>query len=140
MGRRWLLLVAATVCLAGTGCSIPERGEAVPRVDTVRALPLGIPNARFYADGDPKAMLDEGMQSGVREAAALRAEGKLPTRPPPAYFLAVSGGGELSLGDDESGGDGLQLGDRGGRRWVDGGDGVEGAEVTCIWKTETVGE
>ncbi len=94
MGRRWLLLVAATVCLAGTGCSIPERGEAVPRVDTVRAMPLGIPNARFYADGDPKAMLDEGMQSGVREAAALRAEGKLPTRPPPAYFLAVSGGGD----------------------------------------------
>jgi hypothetical protein len=94
MGRRWLLLVAATVCLAGTGCSIPERGEAVPRVDTVRAMPLGIPNARFYADGDPKAMLDEGMQSGVREAAALRAEGKMPTRPPPAYFLAVSGGGD----------------------------------------------
>ncbi len=94
MGRRWLVLVAATVCLAGTGCSIPERGEAVPRVDTVRAMPLGIPNARFYADGDPKAMLDEGMQSGVREAAALRAEGKMPTRPPPAYFLAVSGGGD----------------------------------------------
>jgi predicted patatin/cPLA2 family phospholipase len=94
MGRRWLLLVAATVCLAGTGCSIPERGEAVPRVDTVRAMPLGIPNARFYADGDPRLMVEEGMQSGVREAAALRAEGKMPTRPPPAYFLAVSGGGD----------------------------------------------
>lgn len=94
MGRRWLLLVAATVCLAGAGCSIPERGEAVPRVDTVRAMPLGIPNARFYADGDPRLMVEEGMQSGVREAAALRAEGKLPTRPPPAYFLAVSGGGD----------------------------------------------
>ncbi len=93
-GRRWLLLVAATVCLAGTGCSIPERGEAVPRVDTVRAMPLGIPNARFYADGDPRLMVEEGMQSGVREAAALRAEGKMPTRPPPAYFLAVSGGGD----------------------------------------------
>jgi predicted patatin/cPLA2 family phospholipase len=94
MGRRWLLLVVATVCLAGTGCSIPERGEAVPRVDTVRAMPLGIPNARFYADGDPRLMVEEGMQSGVREAAALRAEGKMPTRPPPAYFLAVSGGGD----------------------------------------------
>ena len=94
MGRRWLLLVAATVCLAGTGCSIPERGEAVPRVDTTRAMPLGIPNARFYADGDPRLMVEEGMQSGVREAAALRAEGKLPTKPPPAYFLAVSGGGD----------------------------------------------
>ena len=94
MGRRWLLLVAATVCFAATGCSIPERGEAVPRVDTARAMPLGIPNARFYADGDPRLMVEEAMQSGVREAAALRAEGKLPTKPPPAYFLAVSGGGD----------------------------------------------
>ncbi|MDP3243572.1 MAG: hypothetical protein Q8M69_24355, partial [Reyranella sp.] len=85
MSRRWLLLVVATVGLAGTGCSSPERGEAVPRVDTVRAMPLGIPNARFYADGDPRLMVEEGMQSGVREAAALRAEGKMPTRPPPAY-------------------------------------------------------
>lgn len=91
---RHLLLTAAIVCFVGTGCSIPERGDAVPRVDTTRALPLGIPNARFYADGDPKAMIDEGLQSGVREAAALRAEGKSPTKVPPAYFLAVSGGGD----------------------------------------------
>ena len=91
---RRLLLVIATVCLVGTGCSIPERGQAVPRIDTARALPLGIPNARFYADGDPRLMVAEGMQSGVREAAALRAEGKMPTRPPPAYFLAGSGGGD----------------------------------------------
>ena len=93
MMRRQLLAVAMA-CLVGTGCSIPERGNAVPRVDTTRALPLGIANARFYADGDPKPMIDEGMQSAVREAAALRAEGKQPTRPPPAYFLAVSGGGD----------------------------------------------
>jgi len=91
---RRLLLVIATVCLVGTGCSIPERGQAVPRIDTARALPLGILNARFYADGDPRLMVAEGMQSGVREAASLRAEGKMPTRPPPAYFLAVSGGGD----------------------------------------------
>ena len=35
-------------------CSHPTRGPAVPRADTARALPLGIPNARFYADGDTK--------------------------------------------------------------------------------------
>ena len=91
---RQLLLAVAVVCLVGTGCSIPERGNAVPRVDTTRAMPLGIPNARFYADGDAKLMVDEGVQSGVREAAALRAEGKSPMRIPPAYFLAVSGGGD----------------------------------------------
>ena len=89
-----LLLVLALACLVGTGCSIPDRGDAVPRVDTARAMPLGIPNARFYADGDARLMVDEGMKSGVREAAALRAAGASPTKIPPAYFLAVSGGGD----------------------------------------------
>lgn len=88
------LLVLALVCVVGTGCSIPDRGDAVPRVDTDRAQPLGIPNARFYADGDAKLMVEEGVQSGLREAAALRAEGGSATRVPPAYFLAVSGGGD----------------------------------------------
>lgn len=75
-------------------CSVPERGPAVPAADTARALPLGIPNARFFADGDPKAMIEEGMRASERELAALRAEGKPATRLPPVYYLAVSGGGD----------------------------------------------
>ncbi|WP_422008698.1 patatin-like phospholipase family protein [Reyranella sp.] len=94
MGRRCLLAAAAMLGLVGTGCSIPDRGDAVPRVSTERAMPLGIPNARFYADGDPQLMIAEGLRSGEREAAALRAEGLSPARVPPAYFLAVSGGGD----------------------------------------------
>jgi hypothetical protein len=31
------------------GCSLPERGVPVPQADTARALPLGIPNARFFS-------------------------------------------------------------------------------------------
>ena len=94
MSLNRLLLAVALVCLVGTGCSIPDRADSVPRADTTRAMPLGIPNARFFADADPKAMVAEGVQSGVREAAALRAEGKLPTTMTPAYFLAISGGGD----------------------------------------------
>ncbi|HQS18875.1 patatin-like phospholipase family protein [Reyranella sp.] len=94
MGRRCLLVAAAMLGLAGTGCSIPARDDAVPRVHTERAMPLGIPNARFYADGDARLMVDEGVQSGMREAAALRASGRTPAQAPPAYFLAVSGGGD----------------------------------------------
>jgi predicted patatin/cPLA2 family phospholipase len=75
-------------------CSIPERGAGVPAADTARALPLGIPNARFFADGDPRAMMEEGVRASERERAALHAEGRKPTRPPPVYFLAVSGGGD----------------------------------------------
>ncbi len=81
-------------CLGLGACSIPERGAAVPAADTARALPLGIPNARFFADGDPKAIVDEGARAFEREQATLRAEGKSTTRLPPVYYLAVSGGGD----------------------------------------------
>ena len=71
----------------------------MPQADTARALPLGIANARFFADGDPKAMIEEGMRALEREEAALRAAGN--ARPgqggvklPPVNYLAVSGGGD----------------------------------------------
>ena len=93
--RKILLLAALSFSVLSLGaCSIPERGPGVPAADTARALPLGIPNARFFADGDPKAMIDEGARAFEREQALLRAEGKPATRLPPAYYLAVSGGGD----------------------------------------------
>ena len=89
-------LVLLSLGLLAAACSHPERGPAVPRADTARAMPLGIPHARFFADGDTGVMIQEGMRALNREWAALRAEGKNPTRakPPPAYYLAVSGGGD----------------------------------------------
>ena len=51
-------LLAAIVAVGG--CSFPERGPPVPKAETARALPLGIANARFFADGDPKPMIEEG--------------------------------------------------------------------------------
>ncbi|HZX84875.1 MAG TPA: patatin-like phospholipase family protein [Reyranella sp.] len=92
-----LLIVALAIGLAAiAACSHPTRGPAVPRADTARAMPLGIPNARFYADGDTNLMIQEGMRALQREMTALRAEGKNPTRTrlPPVYYLAVSGGGD----------------------------------------------
>lgn len=93
---RLLTLALLALGLAVAACSHPTRGPAVPRADTARAMPLGIPNARFFADGDTGVMIQEGMRALEREVAALRAEGKNPTRTklPPAYFLAVSGGGD----------------------------------------------
>ena len=86
--------VLAVASAIAAGCSIPARGPAVPSSDTVRALPLGIPNARFFADDDPAPMLAEAARALERERAALRAAGR-PTKPmPPAFFLAVSGGGD----------------------------------------------
>jgi hypothetical protein len=88
------LMLLATLALGVAGCSIPERGAGVPSADTERALPLGLSNARFYADADPKAMTEEGIRSVGREQAVLRAAGKPTTRLPAVNYLAVSGGGD----------------------------------------------
>ena len=66
-----------TLALAvGLGRSLPparirNAWPAVPRADTARAMPLGIPNARFFADGDTGLMIQEGMRALEREMAAL---------------------------------------------------------------------
>lgn len=92
MRRRLLLAALAATTIAA--CSHPDRGPPVPRADTARAMPLGIANARFYADADPGPMLAEAQVALQREIATLRAEGVPPNRLPPVTFLAVSGGGD----------------------------------------------
>ena len=89
-------MLIALVCLsiALAGCSIPDRGPVVPYTYTERAQPLGIPNLRFYADGDPAPMIEEATRALAREKAALQAAGQSMATLPPAYYLAVSGGGD----------------------------------------------
>ena len=95
ISRRLVPLFALVIGLAVvTGCAAPPRGPAVPAADTVRAQPLGIPNARFFADGDPAPMLAELAQAVDREQAVLRAAGQPTTPLPPASFLALSGGAD----------------------------------------------
>ncbi len=60
----------------------------------MRALPLGIPNARFFADGDPAPMIAEAALAIEREQAVLRDRGEPTTPMPPASFLAISGGAD----------------------------------------------
>ena len=66
----------------------------VPDTYTEHAQPFGIPNVRFYADGDPAPMIEEATRALAREKAALQAAGQSIARLPPAYYLAVSGGGD----------------------------------------------
>jgi predicted patatin/cPLA2 family phospholipase len=86
---RWI----AIACLALAGCSVPHRGPAVPLDHSDQAMPLGIANVRFFADGGLEPVVREATRAAEREKAALQAAGR-PTRPlPPAHYLAVSGGG-----------------------------------------------
>jgi hypothetical protein len=89
-------LIVAVLAVGGVlvaGCSVPERAPAVPRADTERAMPLGIPNARFFADSNPQRLIDDATAALKRELAALPPGANL-RRMPPASFLAVSGGGD----------------------------------------------
>jgi hypothetical protein len=89
------MVVLASIGLSVVaGCSIPAREPAVASSDTERALPLGIPNARFFADGDPAPMIAEAIKAIEREQAALRTAGRPDSPLPPASFLAISGGGD----------------------------------------------
>jgi hypothetical protein len=96
MPRLPMLALLAVALALVAACSHPDRLPAVPRADTEKAQPLGIANARFFADGDVTLIMKEGMRALDRELAQLRAEGKTPSRTnlPPVSFLAVSGGGD----------------------------------------------
>jgi patatin-like phospholipase len=89
-----MLIALVGLSMGLAGCSHPDRGPVVPYADTERAQPLGIPNLRFYADGDPAPMIEEATRALAREEAALQAAGQSIARLPPAYYLAVSGGGD----------------------------------------------
>lgn len=89
--RPWLAAVA--LCLFLAGCGSLTRLDAVPDTAEDQATVPGLPESRFWGDGDPTAFRQAMIDSFYREAAALRAaghEGPLP----PAEFLAISGGGE----------------------------------------------
>jgi predicted patatin/cPLA2 family phospholipase len=117
---RWArACVAAFFVLAAAGCAAPERMASVPSADTVRALPLGIANARFFP-GVQVAELKAEWELALdrqRQVLGLTAEAKLP----PANFLAISGGG-----DNGAFGSGLLVG------WTEAGNRPEFQFVTGV--------
>lgn len=76
-------LILLLICCV-TACSGPSRLSAVPQSLTNQVTVLGIPNARFWADTDGPAMLQEGLQARSRESDPRSA----------ASYLALSGGSD----------------------------------------------
>jgi len=114
--RRW---VAAFLVLFVAACASPVRLPPVPSDDTVRALPLGIANARFFPLMQRAEFTLEWEQSLQRQRKVL---GLAPDAPlPSARFLSISGGG-----DNGAFGSGLLIG------WSDAGDRPEFQVVTGI--------
>ena len=91
--RSHRVLALAASALTVAACAHPPRGPAVPMDATTDARIPGIPNARYWTGEDPAPMLALGLESLRRERAAAQAGGTAGDLPP-AYYLALSGGGE----------------------------------------------
>lgn len=102
-----MLLLAALV----TACSGLQRGPPVPLEEAGQITVLGIPNARFWADTQGAALAQAAQEALQRERAAASLPPGTTAGLPPAYFLAISGGG-----DNGAFGSGLLCG------WADSGN------------------
>jgi hypothetical protein len=86
----WLLTLVLPLCLAS--CAMPIRGPAVPTEMADRATVLNMPAIRTWGNALNEPFKEELFRAGKREFELRRQAGQ--TGPlPPAYFLAISGGG-----------------------------------------------
>ncbi len=92
MSARLVMILVVLAILPG--CTPLTRLDAVPPALTEKAVIPGIPNARLWLDRDLKPFIEAVVQDTNREIEALRNAGKPTDRLPPAYVLAISGGGD----------------------------------------------
>src|SRR5258707_106749 len=88
---------AASTLLAGAllpACGAFPRLPAGPPELTERAAIPGIPDARVWLDRGLGPFIETVIQDTNREVNALKNAGKPTDRLPPAYALAISGGGD----------------------------------------------
>ena len=86
------MLVAAAAQLGVAGCSTPDRLPAVPASAALQAGPALGP-LRFLVSRESESFAAEARSALAKEQAWLASQGKAGDLPP-AYFLAISGGGD----------------------------------------------
>jgi predicted acylesterase/phospholipase RssA len=87
------MAVAVLALLSLQACSLPERLSAVPKdIEAAAEIP-GMPGVRYWQAADMDRMVEGAMKSYERQLADWKAAGNKGPMPP-AYFLAISGGGE----------------------------------------------
>ena len=73
LSRCAIVLICAAAMFATVGCAGTERLTAVPANEKVRALPLGLANARFFPATQADSLFAEAdWQDLVDEASAVR--------------------------------------------------------------------
>ncbi len=87
--------MALVVGVVLQACGSLPRLDAVQPTLTERAVIPGIPEARYWLDGDLVTFIQSVIQDDKREREALARGGKSSSDPlPPASLLAISGGGD----------------------------------------------
>lgn len=108
MISRFLASVVLIAIVLSNGCAL-SRGPAVPREYTTLATVPGVQACRIWADGTDMEPLRRLMLDSIDREVADHSDSGHAGPLPPAYFLAISGGGA---------------------------DGAYGAGIICAW-TET---
>ncbi|CAO3434901.1 patatin-like phospholipase family protein [Azospirillum doebereinerae] len=91
--RRVAMTALAVLLFTLLGCSSPVRLDAVPVANQAKASVVGMPDVRYWADGETSDFMRDGLESVRRERIFLQQAGHRGPLPP-AEFLAISGGGE----------------------------------------------
>ena len=86
------LAVAAAALLGASACSTPERLPAVPAASAMRTA-QGLGPIRFLVSRETDSFAVEARSALAKEQAWLSRGGAI-DHLPPAYFLAISGGGD----------------------------------------------
>lgn len=87
-----LLLLATALQLGISGCSTPDRLPAVPQSASAIVEPSPEP-IRYFVARETDSFAAEAQRSLAKEQAWLASRGQTGALPP-AYFLAISGGGD----------------------------------------------
>lgn len=86
------ILLSAMAIVMVTACATPQRLAPEPAASMSEA-DMGIPNARFLVARDTSGFQAEARSALAKERASLAAQGSS-VELPPAYYLAISGGGD----------------------------------------------
>ena len=90
---RTFLIVASATQLLAAACSTPQRLPAVPSASIMHANePLR--SQRFLVARESETFQAEALSALQKERQLLASQGQPSTELPPAYYLAISGGGD----------------------------------------------
>ncbi|HEX5326848.1 MAG TPA: hypothetical protein VFW75_09285, partial [Acetobacteraceae bacterium] len=93
LARRLVMVMAMLAVGVASACGPLPRLDPVPQSEQNDISVLGLKNVRFWGDEVTPQMIADGLASYDRERAYATATGH-PGPMPPAYYLAISGGGE----------------------------------------------